>query len=304
MNVLVTGGTGFVGQSVLRELHHAGHHVILLVRDAASSSSREARARSPMELRQGDVLSHESIPPAMQGADAVIHLVGIISEIGNQSFENVHAVGTAHVICAAQKAGVRRFVHMSALGTRPRARSRYHQSKWAAEELVRQSGLDFTIFRPSLIFGPRDHFVNLFAGIIRRSPLVPLLGRRTARFQPIFHALVAAAFTRSLDTPAAISQTYDLCGPETFTLAGLVDNILAVMGCKRMKVRVPRPIAWCQAAALEFVYPRLFRKAPPLNREQLLMLEEDNVGNPVPANEALKLKHPAFREAIAEYLAR
>ena len=89
------------------------------------------------------------------------------------------------MVTAAQQAGVRRFVHMSALGTRPNAASRYHQTKWAAEELVRHSGLEFTIFRPSLIYGPQDQFINLFARIIRLSPVVPLLGNPRARFQPV-----------------------------------------------------------------------------------------------------------------------
>src|SRR5438034_5864811 len=114
---------------------------------------------------------------------------------------------------------------MSALGTQPDAVSRYHQSKWAAEQIVRGSGLDYTIFRPSLIFGPQDRFVNVFAKIIRLSPILPVMGNDTAKFQPVSIAVVAAAFVRSLSEPKSIGRTYDLCGPETFTLPEILDEI-------------------------------------------------------------------------------
>ena len=182
---------------------------------------------------------------------------------------------------------------MSALGTRPNAASRYHQTKWAAEELVRHSGLEFTIFRPSLIYGPQDQFINLFARIIRLSPVVPLLGSPRARFQPVPVEAVAAAFARSLGEPKSIGQTYDLCGPEALTLSEIVDRILAVLQRRRLKLQVPLSLARCQAGLLEFVFRRLLRKASPLSRDQLLMLQEDNVGNPQPANELWLSKRPA-----------
>jgi NADH dehydrogenase len=238
----------------------------------------------------------------MAGTDAVIHLVGIISEVGQSTFESVHTRGTQNVLAAAKMGGVRRFVHMSALGTRPNPIARYHQSKWAAEASVRGSGLDFTIFRPSLIYGPHDHFVNLFAKFIRRSPILPIMGSGTSRFQPVYIGSVARAFVTALISPDAIGQTYDLCGPERFTLGEMLDQILGVMGRKRWKVRVPLGLARLQASLVEFIFSRLLRKAPPLNRDQLTMLQEDNVGNGQPANELFGLKQVKFAEAIASYL--
>jgi NADH dehydrogenase len=234
--------------------------------------------------------------------DAVIHLVGIISEVGESTFEKVHIHGTRNMVAAAQQAGVGRFVHMSALGTRPSADSRYHQTKWAAEELVRHSGLQFTIFRPSLIYGPQDQFVNLFARMIRLSPIVPLLGNPRARFQPLPVEVVGAAFARSLDEPKSVGQTYDLCGPEALTLSDIVERIQAVLGKRRLKFHVPLSLARCQAACMEFVFPHLLGKAPPLNCDQLLMLQEDNTGNPQPANELFGLKPVPLREGVARYL--
>jgi uncharacterized protein YbjT (DUF2867 family) len=193
---------------------------------------------------------------------------------------------------------------MSALGTRPNAVSRYHQTKWEAEELIRRSGLEFTIFRPSLIYGPQDQFVRLFARIIRFSPVVPVMGSAGARFQPVPVETVAAAFARSPGEPKSIGQTYDLCGPEALTLREMLDQIQAVLHRKRWKMRVPSGLARWQAALLEYTYAHLLGKAPPLNRDQLIMLQEDNVGNPQPANELFGLDPPAFREGIASYLGR
>ena len=166
---------------------------------------------------------------------------------------------------------------------------------------MRNSGLDFTIFRPSLIYGPRDHFVNLFARIIRYSPFVPVLGRRGAKFQPVPVEAVAAAFVRSISQPLSVGKTFDLCGEETFTMDGMLDHILKVLGKRRIKLHLPEALAKIQAAVLEAIFP-LFGKAPPLNRDQLLMLREDNVGNAVPARELFSLRLPPFEEGVLRYL--
>jgi NADH dehydrogenase len=304
MKVLVTGATGFVGREIVRQLRVAGHTIRILIRNPHSPRIRELVSSWGAEVHPGNVLEAASLEGALSGFEAVIHLVGIISEVGECTFENVHTRGTQNMVAAARQARIRRFIHMSALGTRPDAVSRYHQSKWAAEELVRHSGLGFTIFRPSLIYGPEDQFINLFANVIRWSPVVPLLGSSRARFQPVPVEAVAVAFTRSLGEPVSIGQTYDLCGPETLTLSDIVDRIQEVLGKRRLKLRVPLSLARCQAACMEFVFPRLLRKAPPFNRDQLLMLQEDNVGNPQPANELFGLRPAPLQEGIARYLMR
>ena len=303
MKVFLTGGTGFVGQEILRRLQDAGHSARILVR-SQSPIVQELVARYGCEVRPGDVTDERSLKGAVEGVDAVIHLVGVISEVGRSTFENIHTRGTQNVLAAAHEASVRRFVHMSALGTRANAVSRYHKSKWAAEEAVRQSGLEYTIFRPSLIYGPRDHFVNLFAKITSLSPVVPILGRRSARFQPVAVEAIATAFVKSITEPKSIGQTYDLCGNETFTLAEIVDQILAVTGRKRLKLHVPSAVADFQAITLEFLFGRVLRRPPPLNRDQLIMLNEDNIGDPRPAGLLFGLPQVSFRDGIAAYLKR
>lgn len=299
MKLLVTGATGFVGREILRQLRPLSHTVRILARDPRSPSARELAAECGAKTVAGDVSRPDSLAAAMAGVEGVIHLVGIISEVGERTFENVHARGTANVVGAAAAVGVRRFVHMSALGARPNAVSRYHQTKWAAEETVRGSGLDWTIFRPSLIYGPEDHFVNLFAALSRWSPVLPVMGRGRNLLQPISVEAVAQCFVGALTEPRSIGETYDLCGDERLTFVEVLDLILARAGRKRWKLHVPMALARLQAAFLECVFPSLFGQAPPLNRDQLLMLAEDNVGHPKPAQALFNLPPESFPEGVS-----
>jgi len=304
MKVLVTGATGFVGQEVLRQLHNAGDTARVLARNPNFRAVRALAAPMGAEVSTGNVLEASSLPPAFAGVDAVIHLVGIISEVGQQTFENVHRRATQNVVAAARQAGVRRFVQMSALGTRPNAAARYHQTKWAAEEIVRASGLDWTIFRPSLIYGPQNHFVNLFARMAKFSPVLPVVGHGRSLMQPVAVEAVGRCFAGALREPKSIGQTYDLCGPERLTMAEILQAIFDASGRKRWIVRVPLGMARIQAAFLEALCPTLLRRAPPFNRDQLLMLQEDNVGDPRPAAELFGLKQTPFREGVANCLRR
>ena len=302
MNVFVTGATGFVGQEILRQLRAAGHSLRVLARDPRSPRALEAVNRYRAQVHGGNVLNAASLAGGLRGMDAVIHLVGIISEVGESTFENVHTRGTENVVQAAREAGVKRFVHMSALGTRPNAASRYHRSKWAAEERVRRSGLAHTIFRPSIIYGPDDGFVNLFARMSRYSPVLPVMGSGQSKFQPVPVEDVAVCFVKALSEPRSIDGRYDVCGTEVLTLEQILDLILEVTGRKRWKLPLPWWLARCQATFLEFAVGRLLRKPPPLNRDQLIMLREDNVGDPAGAQALFGIRPGPMREGIAGWL--
>jgi uncharacterized protein YbjT (DUF2867 family) len=299
MKVLVTGGTGFVGREIMRQLHDAGCEVHILARGSRAGGMEATRIAV---MHVGEVLDAKSLGDVCRGMDAVIHLVGIIGEVGTNTFEAVHVQGTRNMLTASREAGVKRFVHMSALGTRANAVSRYHHSKWKAEEFVRASGLDWTIFRPSIIYGPGDGFVNLFAKIIRRSPVVPIIGDGKSKFQPVPVASVAKAFVQALAEPRAIGRAFDLCGPETLSLNQIIDEILHMMRKKRLKAHVPITIARIQAALMEIVFAKFARKAPPLSRDQIVMLQENNVGDGQPAAELLNLQFAPFKDGIARYL--
>jgi uncharacterized protein YbjT (DUF2867 family) len=304
MKVLVTGGTGFVGSEVVRQLHRAGHSPRLLVRNSLSRSVRELVTQFSVEIFPGNVLDVPPLNLAMKGCDAAIHLVGIISEAGEQIFENLHTRATKNVVNAAKTAGVKRFIHMSALGTRPNAVARYHQTKWAAEEIARSSGLDWTIFRPSIIYGPGDGFVNLFASMSRWSPVIPLVGGGISKFQPVPVGNVARSFVASLKETGSIGRTLDLCGDEVMTLRQIVEAVLAATRRRRLMLPLPFGVADIQAAAAEFCFARVLGKPPPLNRDQLLMLREDNVGDGSEANKLFGLHHTAFADGISRYLKR
>lgn len=302
MKVFITGATGFVGREIVQKIHPAGHELHFLTRSHDSASALAVEWGFDGQNHIGDILDADFLKTALKGMDAVIHLVGIISEVGKNTFENIHTQGTQNIVAAAKQAGVKRFVHMSALGVRPNAVARYHRSKWAAEEIVRNSGLDYTIFRPSIIYGPGDGFVNLFAKISRYSPVLPVFGSGRSKMQPVPVGDVAKCFAGALTEAKSIDQTYDLCGGEILTFEEVLDAILDVTGRMRIKIHVPMVLARFQAAVLEFVFPKVLGKAPPLNRDQLLMLAEDNVGNPQPANALFGLKPTSFKQGIAAYL--
>jgi uncharacterized protein YbjT (DUF2867 family) len=274
--IFVTGATGFVGRAVIRALQAHGYAVRCLVR---RGSERDLRGQEALERVEGDVLAPPTLERGMAGCDTVVHLVGIIrEEPGTHStFENVHTQGTVNVLEAAAATGVRRYLHMSALGSRAGARSRYHRSKWAAEEAVRASPIPWTIFRPSIIYGRGDQFVTLLARMIDRAPVVPVIGSGQQRLQPVPVEHVAEAFARSADRPASEKHVYEVGGPEAVTLLRLLDLIGAALDRRRVrKVHVP----------LGLVRPatRLLHHLPgfPLTPDQLLMLEEDNVCDPQP----------------------
>jgi len=274
--VFLTGATGFVGHAVIRALRAHGYAVRCLVR---RGSELDLRGLEAIERVEGDVLSPAALERDMEGCDTVVHLVGIIREepATLSTFERIHTQGTINVLEAAATTGVRRYVHMSALGVRPGARAHYHRSKWAAEEAVRASPIPWTIFRPSIIYGRGDQFVNMLAGLIRRYPVVPVIGSGQQRLQPVPVEHVAEAFARAVELPASVKHTYDIGGPDAVTMVQLLDLIGAALGRSRVR-KAHAPIGLVRPMA------RLLHRLPgfPLTPDQLLMLEEDNVCDPQP----------------------
>ncbi len=293
--IVITGATGFVGEEIVKLVCAAGFPVRAIVRE--TGSAQWLADRYGAELFHGNVLFAPSIEGAMQGANCVIHLVGIIREEKESTFERAHTQATKNVIDEAKKASVKRFLHMSALGTRENARSRYHQTKWAAEECVRKSGLAWTIFRPSVIYGPKDKSVNTLVKVMRRLPFVPVLGTGNTKIQPISIENVARAFVAAVRNDNSIGKAYDLCGPDAFTWNELYDKLQLILGSRKPKLHLPLPVARVQAALFEKILPN-----PPFTRDQLLMLQEDNVGDPKPAGRDFTLEQEKFEEGVARYL--
>lgn len=268
MKIFVTGGTGFVGGHVRRALLERGHSLRLLVH------RRSEGVEAGIEQVEGDVTRQDTFAGAMAGCDVIVNLVGIIREFPAQgiTFEKLHVEATRNLVEAARAAGIRRHLQMSALATRPDATAAYHRTKWRAEEVVRQSELDWTIFRPSLIFGPKGAFVDMLAGFVRRFPAVPVVGDGTYRLQPVSVDDVARCFALALDMPETVGQTYELCGPDRLTYNEVLDTIGRVLG-KGHVVKIPQPLG-----LLKLVVPIMQGFSFfPLTMDQIILLTEENI---------------------------
>lgn len=293
MKVFLTGGSGFVGQEILRQLTDAGHRVSLLCH------RHHPESRTNVECVVGDSKKPESLKGVLKGCDAVIHLIGIIREFPKRdiTFARLHTETTDNLLRAAQEQGVSRFLHMSANGTRADAITGYHQSKWAAEQLVRQSDLDWTIFRPSLIYGPQDQFINVLAELVRKLPVVPVLGDGKYRLQPVSVRDVARGFVTALNCPESIGQTYHCGGPQAYSYNELLDLIGRALGRKSVcKLHHPlwmmKPIVAKLQAIPQF----------PMTSDQLQMLLEENICDPSDWIKTFHLELQNLPEGIGEYV--
>ena len=257
-NILVIGGTGFLGSAIVRELARrpatAGCLMTLPTR-------RRERAKHLLVLPTVSVIDADVHDPATlarlrAGQDAVISLVGILKggegEPYGQGFARAHVELPRKIAAAARAAGVRRVLHVSALKATAGAPSGYLRSKAAGEAVLLDAGLDLTLFRPSVIFGAGDAFLTVFADLARIAPLFPLAGA-DARFQPVWIEDVVATVADSLLRSDSIGAAYDLCGPQQYSLRQLVSYAAAVSGNPRPVIGLPAAIGWLQAWAMEFI---------------------------------------------------
>lgn len=231
--VTLLGGSGFVGRALCAELARRGWEITVLTRDPRHG--RELRTLPRLALVRVDPWDSAALATVIRGSDAVVNLVGILNERGDdgRGFQHVHRDLTASVLEACKRAGIHRYLHMSALNASRTGPSHYLRSKGEAEVLVEASGLEATIFRPSVIFGHGDGLFCRFEQLLRFSPLLPL-ACASARFQPVFIGDVAAAFALALETRSTIGRRYDLGGPDIMTLREIVQALLAARGWRRL----------------------------------------------------------------------
>lgn len=294
MKVFVTGMTGYFGGHLMEELLRENHEITALVRtDAEADRMRTAGVKPAM----GDVTSKAKMAEAMRASDAVIHLVGIIMEPRGVTFESVHVEGTRNVVEAALAAGVSRYIHMSALGVRPDAASRYHKTKYAAEEIVRRSGLTFTIFRPCVMFGPGDAFINKLKDFFNNPFFVPVIGNGRSKLQPVFVKDVARMFALSLKTPAAENKIVEISGTKPYSYEELTQAIGKHLGKKRFIIHAPMFLMEMVAS-----FSQRFMAVPIVTKDQLLMLQEDNVCDPAPAADLFGIKLTSLEDGMKLYL--
>ncbi len=263
--VTLFGGTGFIGRALTRRLLAGGARVRVAARRPEAS---DAAGLSTVEA---DILDDAAVRSAVAGADVVINLVGILSESGRHTFTAVHEQGARRVAAAAREAGAARLIHVSALGVDRAAPAASDRTKAAGEDAVRREFPDAVMVRPSLVFGPGDHFFTGFAAMARKLPALPLIGGGETRFQPAFIDDVAAGFTALLGEPAAAGRTYAFAGPRVYSFRQLLELMFAVTGRRTRLVSLPYLVAEPLGAVLGLL------PAPPLTRDQVRLLRTDKV---------------------------
>lgn len=274
---VVFGGSGFVGRNVVRELAKRGWRVRAAIRRPHHAQFlRTMGAVGQIQLEQTNVRFRGSVEHALEGADAVVNLVGILHQNGSQRFGAVQSGGAATIAQLAATKGIDRLVHVSAIGADASSASLYARSKGLGEQAVREAAPTATILRPSIIFGPEDEFFNKFAAMAMLSPMLPLFGGGKTRFQPVYVDDVADAICAALEDPGAAGRTFELGGPHIFTFRELLELMLREIGRKRLLLPIPfalgAPIGLAgEAIGLIPIF------APPITRDQIRLLKKDNV---------------------------
>ncbi len=302
MKIFLAGGTGFVGKQILRDLLENKYQVRCLTRKGSeqkiSHYKNPALVKTGIDIVNGDITDAASLDGKLEGCDAVINLVGIIREFRGRgiTFEKLHYEGTTNLVKAARSQKVRRFIQMSALGVRPDGKTQYQQTKYRAEECVRTSGLDYTIFRPSIIFGPGDKFVNLFANMLKTQQFVPVVGNGRYQMQPVSVENVSMGFVKAIEQKDAIGKTFDVGGPERIEFNRIIDIIGEVICTPPHKIHIPVFVMSALAEMLDWL------PSFPVTKDQITMLLEGNVCDERPFFRHFDLTPIGFKEGISKYL--
>ena len=320
--ITVFGGSGFIGRHLVKRLAEAGFQIRVAVRDTEAAQFLKIDGDTGQVVPwPADITHPDQVAAAVDGADYVVNLVGILYEFGRRTFQNIHVDGAAHVAAAAKAAGVRRLVHVSAIGAAEDSPALYGRTKAAGEAAVLAAFPEAVIVRPSVIFGPEDNFFNLFAGLARLTwvlpvfgcPIMPeiklfpkggfvdidLYGDGGTKFQPVYAGDVAGAIMNILSDPATTGRTFELGGPTVYSFKEIMDLLLEVIGRKRFLVPIPFGLAAFYAWFLEF-WPK-----PLLTRDQVKLLQRDNVvSRGMPGFKELGISPVAADAVLPTYLNR
>ncbi len=271
--ILITGATGYIGRHLVARMVAQGEHPRCLVRDTKRAGVILPAAG--VELVQGDTTDPASMAAAVRGVDTIVHAAFITADHkqspGNH-YQETNVQGTANLIKAAQSAGVKRIIEISGLGTRPDKPGSYMQGRYLAEKLLKESGLDWTIIQPSVLFGKGAPFIKGLTDLIRTAPVVPLIGGGKTMFQPIYVEDVVTVIVKVLEDPARTrGKTYVIGGPQYFSFTQVIDALLHAMHKSRVKAYAPAPLVGIGAAVMEAVLPR-----PPLTSAAMTLFSFDN----------------------------
>jgi uncharacterized protein YbjT (DUF2867 family) len=291
-HICILGGGGFVGSNLVSQLARQGHHVTVPTR--RRQRIKDLLVLPTVEVVEADIHDPATLNRLVSEQDAVINLVGILHG-SRKAFEHAHVELPAKAMAACHNHGVKRFLHMSALGADPDSKSLYQRTKGEGEKRVLAAGkhLEVTVFRPSVIFGPGDSFLNLFADLLKLAPVVPLANGQ-ARFQPVHVADVARAFERALGDSATFGEAYNLCGPQAYSLQELVEIVARTLGLKRAVMSLN--------PSLSLLFARLMELKPGkklMTRDNHYAMQVDNV---CPEGFPARFGEPMPLEANLDYL--
>ncbi|CAN5392153.1 complex I NDUFA9 subunit family protein [soil metagenome] len=299
--VTVFGGSGFVGGQVVRQLAKAGHRVRVAVRNPnLAYKMRMLGDVGQIEVVQANVRNAPSVARAVEGAEAVVNLVGVLWESGRQKFQTLHVMGAKTIAEQAKIAGVTRFVQISAIGANAESSSKYARTKAEGEAAVRAVFPGAVVIRPSIVFGADDKFFNKFGQMAALFPALPLIGGGETKFQPVYVGDVAAVVAQAVSSPAAEGLTYELGGPTVYSFKELLEMILVETG--RNRVLAPIPFF---AASLIGKVGELSPLAPPLTSDQVESLKTDNVAaNGLPGLTEAGVVPTTVESVVPSYLYR
>lgn len=298
--VTIFGGSGFVGRYIVKKFAEEGDTIRIAVRNPiAANFLKTAGEVGQITPLHASILNPEVIRRAIKGSDIVINLVGILFEKGSQTFEDIHVKGAQNVAKTASELGVSTLLHMSALGANKKSSSRYASTKARGEEAVLKQFPKATVFRPSVIFGAEDAFLNRFAEMALLSPFLPLIGGGKTRFQPVYVEDVAEGFLRASFQKEAQRKTYELGGPSIYTFKELMVYLLKTIHRRRLLLPIPFPLAKVMGAVTQFL------PTPPLTPDQVELLKTDTVVSPRALTaEDLGLRPKALEAIAPSYLKR
>lgn len=293
VKVAVTGGTGFVGRNLVERLIAEGHDVTVLTHRESPERIFDAQ---PQSVR-GSIGDVASLKAAFEGNQAVYHLVGIIAETKTQTFEKTVVEGTTNVIEACRQAGVNRIIYLSAMGTSKNAPSKYHQSKYLAEQAVIASGIDYVIYRPSVIYGLGDGFVSMLTNMVTSMPFTPVVGKGKYKLQPAYIDDVVYALAQGLTNERALNQIIEIGGPDQLEYVQILSIIKKVLNKSKMNFHIPVWVMKAAASVLEKIL-----KPAPITRDQLIMMEMGNIGDISRMKEIFSLDPIEFEQGLRKYL--
>jgi nucleoside-diphosphate-sugar epimerase len=291
MRIIVAGGTGFVGRAVAQRLTECGHYIVFLQRPNSRHKPSEASNAEVAYVDQEKPIAQDNLD-----GDAIINLVGIIREFPSRGiyFYNSHFLVTKHLIDYARKKGIKRFLQMSALGVGPNSQTGYQSTKYAAEKYLRESGLDWTIFRPSIIYGPESFLIDFLAKMIRQFPIVPVIGDGKYKLQPVHIDDVSFGFEKSLLNANSIGMIFNFGGPEIVTYDQLIDIIGEAIGMNSVR-KIHQPVWMLKPIVSLFQYYNWF----PITKEQIIMLLESNFTEDKSYFELFGIAPKNFRESLS-----